>query len=1004
VYRKQELHSSFFKTYFMKRFFTLVLVLMANYSFCQADYGEEVSVTTKKHSSLRISAGDQQWQSRAGQYITESEYHFKEALDIAEFYAANRKQQLGFTVNALGYKTSPAAFVGKDNAANWEEEIFFLGMNKGARSLLPNTEYNFQRQNNQLDFNYKDFSIQYINNEKGLRQNFIVNKKLAGDQNLELLLKYNGELTAVLKNKGVSFTANGSAKFFYQDLKVWDANKQPVKAKFELRENNIIAIMVEDSAAQYPLTIDPLNHTPEWTGSAEGILPPVVGQLAIDAAYGYSVAGVGDVNGDGFDDVAIGAPALVDVIAGTGTLASVGAVFVYYGSATGLPTAPSAMLQPTSAVAGALFGYSIAGGDINNDGKNDIIVGAPLDNIIVNGQSGTVGKVYAFDGATLSTTTTPFLNIQLSGNTIIKEGINLSTKALFGFSVAVTEDLNGDNKKDFIVGSPTYAGIKNDIFGFPTLLDVQSGGAFIFLTNAGNNNLTITKLEPIKSNLLGIVSANINGLLFGYSVDGLGDYNSDGHPDVVATAPAGIDLGLLSILLNGKLLQGSATVYYGTGAGVNANPGVVLTATSGGLLTNLTGTIGNIANLFGTSVRGLTDSSGARNGGLIVGAPLGGTLVNVLGLDLKTGTVAVFPKKSSSPAGNVIPKQILSSPRNDNTILGLIQSSLLFGYSLDNVRDVNCDGYADIIVGEPASSGAQLINANVSGGAAYIYFGKADSTYYPAPYWTLTAEADAFLGINTTSLIGYSVAGVGKIRGNGKNYILAGSPSRTLDFGNGLLNLGNTFGTLFGLVAGDNGVGQVLLFEEDLCSIVLLPLTLKDLKVNYTNGVSHLSWTTAQESNSSHFEIERSTDGANFFKLGNVTAAGFSSQDKNYGFNDVQPLTGINYYRLKMVDKDGKFTYSNTVLVNVTVKGNTVVSVYPAPFTNTITITVANESAQTAIVELFDNSGKKVASLTKTVNKGLNNIQLEDLTKLARGLYIIKVQLGDTGFTKKLVK
>jgi hypothetical protein len=988
----------------MRTFIILLLLLLANICFCQTDYSGEISVTTKKHRSVRIAAPDQQWQSRAGQYIAESEYHFKEAMDMAEFYAANRKQQLGFSVDPLGYKTSPAAFVGKNNAANWEEEIFFLGMNKGARSLLPNTDYNFQRQNNQLDFNYKDFSIQYINNEKGLRQNFIVNKKLNGKQNLELLLKYKGELTAVLKNNGVSFNGDGTTKFFYQDLNVWDANKQPVKAKFELRENNIIAIIVEDSAAQYPLTIDPLNHTPEWTGSAEGILPPVVGQLAIDAAYGYSVAGVGDVNGDGFDDVAIGAPALVDVIAGTGTLASVGAVFVYYGSGSGLPVTPSAMLQPTTAVAGALFGYSIAGGDINNDGKNDIIVGAPLDNIIVNGQSGTVGKVYAFNGATLSTTTTPFLNIQLSGNTIIKEGINLSTKALFGFSVAVTEDLNGDLKKDIIVGAPTYAGIKNDIFGFPTLLDVQSGGAFIFLTNALNNNLSIVKLEPIKSNLLGILSTNINGLLFGYSVDGLGDYNTDGHPDVVATAPAGIDLGLISILLNGKLLQGSATVYYGTGAGVNINPGAVLTATSGGLLTNLSGTIGSIANLFGTAVKGLTDSSGARNGGLLVGAPLGGAIINVASLQLKTGTVSVFPRRSSSPAGNITPKQILSSPRNDNTILGIIQSNLLFGYSLDNVRDVNCDGFADIIVGEPASSGAQLISANVAGGAAYIYFGKADSTYFSNPYWTLTAQADAFLGVNTTSLIGYSVAGVGKIKGNGKNYILAGSPSRTLDFGNGLLDLGNTFGTLFGLVAADNGVGQALVYEEDLCSMVLLPLTIKDLKVNYNNGASHLSWVTAQESNSSHFEIERSADGANFFKLGNVTAAGFSSNDKNYAFNDIKPLTGINYYRLKIVDKDGKFTYSNIVLVNVAVKGNTVVAVYPAPFTNAITVTVANESAQTAVIELFDNSGKQVASLTKTINKGINNIQLEDLNKLAGGLYIIKVQLGDTGFTKKLVK
>jgi len=144
----------------MKRYLLMLLLSLANYCFAQVAYSEEMSVTTKKHRSVHIAAPDQQWQSRAGQYITESEYHFKEAAEDAEFYAANRKQQLGFSVNALGYTTSPAAFTGKSNAANWEEEIYFLGMNKGGKSLLPNTDYNFQRLNNQLDFNYKDFSIQ----------------------------------------------------------------------------------------------------------------------------------------------------------------------------------------------------------------------------------------------------------------------------------------------------------------------------------------------------------------------------------------------------------------------------------------------------------------------------------------------------------------------------------------------------------------------------------------------------------------------------------------------------------------------------------------------------------------------------------------------------------------------------------------------------------------------------------------------------------------------------
>ena len=862
---------------------------------------------------------DKNWFENAQKFISEREYDFKKNNSASfEFYAGNKSQRIGFTFTNSGYTVSSIDFTGDKNSEHWKTNFEFIKLSKGKAELQLSSQPTVAVNKANLRFQFPGVGIEYINNENGLRQNFIVSKKIAGDKNLELLLRIQGDLTASVNNNELIFKdKDGVNQLFYKDLNVWDADHQPLKASMELRDGNTLAIMVDDKAAHYPITIDPLNQTPDWTTSADGILPGLIGQLAVNAAYGFSVAGLGDINGDGYDDVAVGAPTMVDLISGTGSLAAVGAVFVYYGSSLGLPVTPGATLQPTTAVAGALFGYSIAGGDINGDGKNDVLVGAPMDNVSIsigggNTATGRVGKAYVFNGVTLSTNTTPFIIIQLSGSSIISN-VNISVNALFGFSVAVTEDLNADGKKDIIIGAPTYAGIKTVLL--QSVLDVQSGGAFVFLTKAANNSLTQIKLEPIKQDLLGLglLTNNINGLLFGYAVDGTGDYNGDGRADVVATAPAGINAGSISGLLNGKLLQGSAEVYYGTGtsAGVNTDPGAILTATSGGLLTNLFGSISNIANLFGVSVRGVRGPSCARNGNIIVGAPLGNDIINVLGLDLKTGTVSVFKKKASSPSGYVAPDQVLASPRNSNNILQIIQANLLFGYSLDNICDINCDGFADIIVGEPVSSGVQLINANVAGGAAYVYYGNASGTYQTSPAWTLTAYEDAFLGINATSLIGYSVAGAGKVKGSIYNYcILVGSPSRTLDFGNGLLNLGSTLGTLFSLVAGNNGVGKAFLFDIRTCDH--LPVAVNDvISTNEDTPVSGNAGTN---------DIP-SADGGNVWSL--VGANGGAAHgtvtmnpDGTYTYTPAPDFNGTDVFTYKLCDVDGD---CSTATVTVTI-------------------------------------------------------------------------------------
>lgn len=184
----------------------------------------------------------------------------------------------------------------------------------------------------------------------------------------------------------------------------------------------------------------------------------------------------------------------------------------------------------------------------------------------------------------------------------------------------------------------------------------------------------------------------------------------------------------------------------------------------------------------------------------------------------------------------------------------------------------------------------------------------------------------------------------------------------------------------------------------------LPPIVWTPLKGNYSQGISYLSWSSLQESNSSHFEIERSTDGVNFYYVGKVMAQTASDKVVFYSYNDATADEGMNYYRVHYFDKDDHFQYSNTIILNVRIKGINITSIYPAPFTDKVNVTVASEMRTTGSIQLFDNTGKIIISRQPVLNKGVTMLTIDRLEGLAKGMYIIKVQAGETIITQKLIK
>jgi hypothetical protein len=917
------------------------------------------------------------WYKMATENILKKEYDFSKTSNPYTYRTVNQKNHLGFIVSPDGFSVYNLKNSSKQQS--WKVDFTVAGTGRvGTQCSLP-ASFTISENSSTIIFSSKSLDVEYVNKEKGLRQNFIVKEKPAGEGKLRVQLNWNSSLEALESSfDKLVFYSKGNKndiKLIYDDLKVWDANGTLLQAELKLDEkDNSVNILVDDAEAAYPITIDPLNRTAEWSTSADGILPALLTnlQLQVETLYGYTVAGLGDINGDGFDDVAISAPGMADLITGSGSLAGVGAVFIYLGSPSGLPTNPSKVLQPTTAVEGALFGFSVDAGDITGDGKNDIIIGAPMDRYQTSAQgllgsttvNVTAGKVYLYRSEDLfsAPNPTPFLEIRLQGNNFFSTGVaglllnNVNVNFLFGFSVSVTKDLNGDNKSDIVIGSPTYLGKQP--------LSVQGGAAFVYYSNNLSTTLPV-QLETPSPALLGLPLlplANTTGLLFGFSVDCAGDYNNDFYPDLVVGAPAGVDLSSLGGIFTGQFLGGSAYVYYGTGSGVTSSIGVRLQADPSGLLSNA-------ANLFGYDVKGTRNANDQHNGGILIGAPAGSVISNVVGgLRIKAGQVHVFMKKSFSPASPIISDQIISSPRSSSILSILtgqtINVSLMYGASIDNMLDVNCDGYGDIIVGEPLSTAVPLIGANVVGGSAYIYLGNPDGSFATSPHWDLTTEVSPLLGVNTTALVGYSVAGAKHVYGTSYGVrSLVGAPSNALDFGVGLLNLGHTLGTTLDFVFDGNGLGKSYSYPFSNCNFTL-PVELIEFSGKAVNKTTALKWTSEAEVNLNVYELQKSKDGVNFSAIAIAFAKG--NQRNNYEYADMHPFDGTNFYRLKMIDIDGTYTYSKVVIINFGDIKASYVTVAPNPAKTNINLQMTALEQGAYTVEITNSIGQ--VQLAKKIN------------------------------------
>jgi hypothetical protein len=176
-----------------------------------------------------------------------------------------------------------------------------------------------------------------------------------------------------------------------------------------------------------------------------------------------------------------------------------------------------------------------------------------------------------------------------------------------------------------------------------------------------------------------------------------------------------------------------------------------------------------------------------------------------------------------------------------------------------------------------------------------------------------------------------------------------------------------------------------------------LPLTLLSFNGHTLNTSNVLDWETAQEINTDYFILERSKNANTFTSIANVIATGKLNGNQTYKFVDENPLQGNNFYRLKMVDKDGKFVYSSIVLLRRD-DSKKAISIFPNPAANTLFVQIQNDTKCT--IQLLDITGKLISE-TKNV---YNTTEPINVQQLASGTYFIKVIDGKEQFVYKFSK
>lgn len=444
---------------------------------------------------------------------------------------------------------------------------------------------------------------------------------------------------------------------------------------------------------------------------------------------GFSVASAGDVNGDGFADVVVGA-----FDADPRGRTDAGSSYVVYGQASprdiDLASLGSAGFRIDGAAPGDLSGYAVASaGDINGDGRADVIVGAPWADPGAPART-RAGTSYVIYGQALHADV-DLASLGSSGFRI--DGALASDQS--GTSVASAGDMNGDGLADVMVGAPNASPRARS----------GAGSTYAIYGHVAPSNVDLGSLGSRGFRIDGAAGGDHSGS----SVAPAGDVNGDSRPDIIVGAP---DASPGSPSRTGA---GSSYVIYGAPTRTSVDLGSVSFPLIGFRIDGAEG-----GDNSGFSVSSAGDMNGDGRADVIVGAPFAspssrnhaGSSYVIYGQPIQAFVDLAAPLGRGA-------FQIDGAASDDGA-----------GVSVASAGDVNGDGRADVIIGAYRASPLARTNA----GSSYVIYGESAQMSVDLAM-PLGSGAITIDGATAGDFSGRSVAAAGDVNGDGRSDLIVGA-------------------------------------------------------------------------------------------------------------------------------------------------------------------------------------------------------------------------------------